>query len=137
ILHYDGMEWLRPEANMLPNNTFNANWNAISSTGPTDIWLAGIQPDDNGPVLLHFDGTTWSSMLARDDAAGGETYGFFDITSTPTGVWIADAAVDATDAGHGYFFDTAIDDRLEARTRSVGVSGTNVFFGTLSGEVEH
>lgn len=139
IAHYDGFDWIEIDRNDLPNDAYSIEFHGVSGTGPNDVWVSGAQGQANGPVLLHWDGSRWSSELEKNDAVGGESYVFFAMEVDDEGLWIADGTEGSGDGGHGYFLDGlgTLIDRVSGEMRSVAIAGDAVFFGEIGGDVMH
>src|SRR5262245_51041887 len=53
---------------------------SVAGTSSTDVWAAGgEQPDQTGPLVLHFDGTQWKQMAT---GAHGDLWWVFPVSST-------------------------------------------------------
>ena len=135
VAHYDGVEWARVEGGVLPQGSQNADWRSVSATAPDDVWIAGTQPQEDGPVLIHYDGEQWTTMLGNADAVAGEEYAFFGMVADGDTLWIADGILGGNDHGFAYFYDGMVDERYESFMRSVAVVGDHVFFGADPGQV--
>lgn len=60
IEHWDGTSW---QSQALPaNEASGVVLNAITALGPHDLWAAGVNYDDDEPVLLHGDGAGWQRI---------------------------------------------------------------------------
>ena len=97
LLHWDGTSWheVRPPRGM------GAEYDAISASGPNDVWLAGVR---DGPligastgglstVIAHFDGRRWTQMVppnpgTRDNYLNGI------VALAPDDVWAAGYSTD-------------------------------------------
>lgn len=98
VQHWDGHAW-----NIVKLPKMYANWglNAISASGPRDVWAVGSgYGDDDRPVVLHFDGRSWTAMPTPPY---GGLYGEFNdvVANGPQDVWVAGRTIlDDKDRGH-------------------------------------
>jgi hypothetical protein len=74
IFHYDGKRWSRTP---LPGGTPGSgspegvHVEKFAATGPNDIWAVGtdFRPGRRTPLVLHYDGKTWSDQAPPRDTA--------------------------------------------------------------------
>ncbi|MCZ4119917.1 hypothetical protein [Streptomyces sp. H39-S7] len=98
IEHWDGHAWHRVA---LPEQYANWGLNAISASGPKDVWAVGSgYGDDDRPVVLHYDGRSWTALPTPPY---GGLYGEFnDVAANgPHDVWaVGRTLLDENDRGH-------------------------------------
>lgn len=98
VQHWDGHAWNRVK---LPQTYANWGLNAISASGPKDVWAVGSgYGDDDQPVVLHFDGRSWTAMPTPPY---GGVYGEFNdvVAKGPHDVWVTGRTLlDDKDRGH-------------------------------------
>lgn len=89
VEHWDGKAW-----NTVPvpaGGSFSA-LNAISASGPNDVWVAGdqLRPGTTNiaaPFVEHWDGTSWQVASLPDlGASGARATGIY--AASPTDVWV-------------------------------------------------
>ena len=68
IDHWDGDKW--KIAATTPFNTFLLS---VSASSPTDIWAVGWAYATNQEILLHYDGSTWTTVDGASLSSGGLT----------------------------------------------------------------
>lgn len=142
IEHWDGHAW---QAVKLPVDAGLTYLSSISASGPNDVWATGSL--NREPLLLHFDGTSWSQAPTVSTAP--DTGEFNTVLATnPHDVWAAgDAGSDSgplvehfdghtwtrvTAPGAGEIFATARTPRGVAfigYTRDTGVPYSQSFDG--------
>jgi hypothetical protein len=71
IAHFDGRTWTPVK---LPGDTGPRRLSVqdLVVRGPNDIWAVGHRPDDalwRRPLILHYDGTTWTELATPADTA--------------------------------------------------------------------
>jgi hypothetical protein len=96
--HWDGTGWTAIAA---PGADAGSVLNAVSATGPGDVWAAGYTGDDQ-PWLLHYDGHAWRKVPAPPIA--GKLWGEVDALAGtgPGDVWAVGRVVTTqSDPGHG------------------------------------
>lgn len=106
IVHWDGAAWSVAGPSIMRAHTFAA----VAARNAADVWVAGwiVVQDQNAPLILHFDGTTWT----RFHVAGppGEAM-LNDVVVMPGGVVWAVGAFDlyapngSRNGGLAYRFD--------------------------------
>lgn len=98
VQHWDGHAW-KPVK--LPKQYANWGLNAISASGPKDVWAVGSgYGDDDRPLVLHFDGRSWTAL---PPPPYGGLYGEFNdvVANGPRDVWVAGRTLlDDKDRGH-------------------------------------
>ncbi|MFD7033756.1 hypothetical protein ACFWAR_37575 [Streptomyces sp. NPDC059917] len=98
VQHWDGRAWKRAE---LPKGYANWGLNAISASGPNDVWAVGSgYGDDDRPVVLHYDGRSWKQLPTPPY---GGLYGEFNsvVANGPGDVWaVGRTILDENDRGH-------------------------------------
>ncbi|MFI9783529.1 hypothetical protein ACIHEI_08485 [Kitasatospora sp. NPDC051984] len=74
IEHWNGTSWERVAAPELDTDYWTLN--AVTATGPSDVWAAGTIGTPEGwprPLLLHYDGRGWQRVSSPDlDSRYGE-----------------------------------------------------------------
>jgi hypothetical protein len=58
VLRWNGADWQPLDVGT------SSNLRAIWGSSPTDLWISGVSPEQSVPELLHFDGSTWSTVIA-------------------------------------------------------------------------
>nr|WSX48061.1 hypothetical protein OG409_03305 [Streptomyces sp. NBC_00974] len=98
VQHWDGRSWNRAE---LPKMYENWGLNAISASGPKDVWAVGSgYGEDDRPVVLHYDGRSWAALPTPPY---GGLYGEFNdvVANGPRDVWVVGRTIlDEKDRGH-------------------------------------
>ena len=97
VEHWDGKAWQYVKLSPGIPDTMMFG---ITATGPHDIWAGGVLTDGTDqPVLLHYDGHTWTRATVPDTGLYGE---FNTVVATaPNDVWAAGRTlVDDNDRGH-------------------------------------
>lgn len=98
VQHWDGRAWTRVA---LPQPYASWGLNAVSASGPNDVWAVGSgYGDDDAPVVLHFDGHTWTALPTPPY---GGLYGEFNdvVANGPRDVWaVGRTLLDDKDRGH-------------------------------------
>ncbi|MEU3463995.1 hypothetical protein ABZ721_29090 [Streptomyces sp. NPDC006733] len=98
VEHWDGRAWHRVA---LPKQYANWGLNAISASGPKDVWAVGSgYGDDDRPVVLHYDGRSWTALPTPPY---GGLYGEFNdvVAKGPHDVWaVGRTLLDENDRGH-------------------------------------
>jgi len=87
IVHWDGQTWTRVPSPMV--GTGDNDLRAVTATAADDIWAAGFSTDAvtrlQQPVLLHWNGTAWSSVVAPVLPASARLAGIW--AQAPNNVW--------------------------------------------------
>jgi hypothetical protein len=73
VIHWDGTAWTKSATPVGPNL-----FGGVSGTGPNDVWVAGAavtrgflgKGTSATPVILHFDGKTWTQTLTGSSGQG-------------------------------------------------------------------
>jgi hypothetical protein len=88
IVHFDGTAWT-PSA--FPTGIPPSEWlGAVWGTGPNDVW-AGAGPLSDDPILLHWDGSSWSdSGMSQGASFWGAAGGPLWATDDAGAVWLWD-----------------------------------------------
>jgi hypothetical protein len=105
IEHWDGLRWrLVPAPYAGPSNLLS-----VSASGSRDVWAAGasFRRDRVGrfpaggtrPLLLHWDGSTWSTVTLPW-ARPGLVLAARVVTTGPTDVWVVVSGVSGTQVEH-------------------------------------
>jgi hypothetical protein len=81
ILHWDGTRWSRVTS---PNPASDSNeLSGVSATSATEAWAVGGEGTSFGPgyrpLILHWDGNTWSRVMSSNPSQGGEF--LFDVSA--------------------------------------------------------
>lgn len=101
IEHWDGVSW---QAAALPSDVGSGvALNAVTALGPNNLWAAGVNWNDDEPVLLHGDGKTWQQVAMPGAAGGYGQYGEADaiVSDGAAGVYVIGAAyLTSSDPGH-------------------------------------
>jgi len=89
-LHWNGVSWtIVPSPNLPPSNVYNA-LNAVSASGPNEVWAVGGAPGEIGntgrAILMRWTGSAWTLTPEPPETAAG-------IATSRTGV----TAVSAND----------------------------------------
>jgi hypothetical protein len=71
VFHYDGTRWQR----MTVNSEFNPPLADVWGSSPTDVYAVGRVPGARIGVILHYDGTAWSSVFELDELALNAVWG--------------------------------------------------------------
>lgn len=106
VEHFDGTAWHLVTAPVPGGSGTSAYPEAISGSGPDDIWMAGaVSPNGEGgigtgstPFLEHWNGTAWS--LATTSLSAGAIGRNSLYAASPTNVW----AIQTTGEGIGTSF---------------------------------
>jgi hypothetical protein len=67
IDHWDGTAWSAATVPLPPNAPTNTTLDAISASGPSDVWAVGTSTS-NGTLIEHFNGTAWSVVPSPNPA---------------------------------------------------------------------
>jgi len=94
LAYWNGKTWQRTQ---LPGTA--STLSAVTAVSRDDVWAAGYSKEDQ-PVLLHFDGRTWSTAPApRYAGPYGEFYSL--AANGPDDVWaVGRILLDENDGGH-------------------------------------
>ena len=97
LIHWDGVAWRVSHDGGLGHTAHTLLYD-VSMAAPDDVWAAGFDYNDHGtdiePILLHWDGATWTLVRVPLDAL--ELYA---VTATRTGeVWVTGYAAAQTDS---------------------------------------
>ncbi|MDI2128567.1 hypothetical protein [Yinghuangia seranimata] len=98
VRHWDGRTWTQMN---LPKPYASWGLNAISASGPNDVWAVGNgYGDDDKPVALHYDGHTWQALpTPRFTGLWAEFNSV--VANSPRDVWaVGRTVVDEKDRGH-------------------------------------
>jgi hypothetical protein len=83
LLHWDGTSWMQVTV-PLPSGTVISGLSGVSADSPTDAWAVGNYETSSGaggPLILHWNGTTWTQVASP--AAG-----LFGVTAvSPSDAW--------------------------------------------------
>jgi len=87
IEHWDGTRW---SLAALPALAAQSTLDAVSASGPSDVWAlgwAGARSGQERTLLLHYDGSRWS--LVSSPATSMEQGWYADVSATGGLVWLA------------------------------------------------
>lgn len=91
IEHFDGKTWTVVPS-PTPKNVQTVELWGVAAISATDVWASGFQrglrTDTNLPLLLHWDGSTWTIAPAPGHA-GQSTTTFGIAVGAPGDVWVA------------------------------------------------
>lgn len=101
FLHFDGESWT-----IFDNVQFDhygGTLRGVTALGPNDIWASGslayTQGSFNRPLLMHYDGTTWSQTPTDPDGPDGGT--LFSVDAVENGeVWAVGISSNRTHTQH-------------------------------------
>jgi hypothetical protein len=110
--HWDGAQWSRVRA--LPAGQILLGVEAVAGN---DVWAVGR--DEYGPVIIHYDGVSWSSVATPEARRAGRLAG------------IDSAAADDLWAA-GSYLDGALIEHAPSSTQGAVEGHTNVSFATVS-----
>ncbi|HEY9388416.1 MAG TPA: S53 family peptidase [Mycobacteriales bacterium] len=89
-LHWDGQKWTSTSP---VHDTDVTSFNAVSGTGPNDVWAVGTgdQGAANGPLVEHWDGSRWTrTQVEGSDPLVSSFTDFEGVTvNSPDDVWAA------------------------------------------------
>jgi hypothetical protein len=110
--HWDGSQWARTVA--LPVGQTLLGVDAVASN---DVWAVGR--DDYGPLIVHYDGSSWSRVPTPEANRAGQLAGVD--SAAPDDLWAA-----------GNYQLGALVERAPSRTQGAVVGQTNVSGSTVS-----
>jgi len=88
ITHFDGATW---DVQPIPADVTSGALTGVSAAAPDDIWAVGSSGDASvgleRALILHFDGTGWTSVDATSAVGGGRSLLFGDSALAPDDVW--------------------------------------------------
>jgi hypothetical protein len=91
IEHFDGNQWtIVPSPT--PANTQAVELWGVSAISSKDVWASGFDERFDGkitPLILHWDGTKWSSVAAPSEGTRSATSTFGIASVAPGDVWVA------------------------------------------------
>jgi hypothetical protein len=90
--HFNGKTWKKTKL-PIPSKQVNLDMTSISGSSPSDIWAAGfvqtdpgLHGDNEAPVLVHFNGTSWTSVTVP---IANPTGGLSDVVAiTPSDAYL-------------------------------------------------
>lgn len=85
VRHFDGVSWSKTQLNV-------GRLNAISGSGPHDVWVVG------GQFSAHFDGAVWRSKTPTG-RPGAQFYLTDVVSFGPADAWTVGSSWELTDAG--------------------------------------
>ena len=97
VAQWNGTAWSRVTVPQPSSDGLNSNLDAISASGPNDVWIVGTYEDEisstffpNETYSLHWNGSTWS-VVPMPLVGSSNVNAFFQFNSiqvnSPTDVW--------------------------------------------------
>ena len=80
VLHWDGMAWTQVPSPSFGLRNGGGQLTAVSALTGSDAWASGLfntKGGGEGTLLLHWNGTSWTRVLAPSPSPGGATGGSF------------------------------------------------------------
>jgi hypothetical protein len=108
IEHFDGTAWsVVPSPNVGPNSGYQSNrLFGLTANSPNDVWAFGSYFAENGSeqqgtLLLHWDGSSWTVAPSPDPTKGGFVSDllFAGVVPSPGNVWIFGTEDEAPNSG--------------------------------------
>lgn len=103
IERWDGVSW---QVTALPSSSSDGVvLNAVTALGPHDLWVGGVDYNDDEPVLLHGDGTSWQQVPIPGAGVSGAYTRFGEVDALTSdgsgGIYLVGAVyASGSDPGH-------------------------------------